>query len=71
MCECIDKIDENLKKAGHNTAIDVPIIFSTSGVTAPQKTTVATVKADKSNRKKPARLYASYCPFCGIKYETL
>lgn len=30
---------------------------------------VTTCKADEKKRGKPSMLMASYCPFCGIKYQ--
>jgi predicted molibdopterin-dependent oxidoreductase YjgC len=65
MCNCITEINEQLKK--DNTEVDVFIyIFN------PEKqptVSIATFKIDKKVRRGPMRLTATYCPFCGKKYE--
>lgn len=67
MCNCIDLIDEKLKEAGQNTMIDVLIAFGPDGISATKRPVIATKKRDVSNRKKPSKMFASYCPFCGEK----
>lgn len=61
VCDCIKKINEELKEIP-NTMLDTPII-------GPQRTFVATCKRDDKVRGKPKYIFATYCPFCGIKYE--
>lgn len=71
MCDCIKGVNSSLLEAGHNTQIQVPITLSTSksGGFGISKTLVATEKANTELRKKPIKLFASYCPFCGANYQ--
>ena len=69
MCNCIDLIDAKLKETDTNTKLDIPIVFSTSGGLSAKGVLIATVKWDKTNRKKPSLLFAAYCPFCGQPYK--
>ncbi len=61
MCECIAKVDGFL--AEHNTKIELPWA-------GPQRPFVLTMKADEKKRGKPKMMFASFCPFCGEKYDT-
>jgi hypothetical protein len=67
-CKCIDKVNELLIEQ-HETRLDIPLMFNLTNHKATQdKVLVATKKVDGS--KKPAKkVFASYCPFCGKKYE--
>jgi hypothetical protein len=67
MCDCIEKLNEQLKE--RNTRIVMPISFSSKGLSTLLGPIIATEKADPTNRKKPVKLMASYCPFCGEKKE--
>lgn len=60
--DCIERINEQLKP--FNTALAMAIDFSGKNRELIQ---VATVKADSANRKKPSAMFASHCPFCGVK----
>lgn len=64
MCNCITQLSGQLK--AYNTAIDVSINLSSN---VPVKAIVKTYKDDESKRQKAMTLIASYCPFCGEKYE--
>lgn len=68
MCDCIERVNEKLKEANMNTVIDLPLIISGNrfGV---GRCCVETRKLDEKNRKKPVSLFATFCPFCGVKYE--
>jgi len=68
MCDCIEAVNEKLSAAGHNARIDIPITFNSGMNLRKEMVMVSVVKADKSNRKKPIALFASFCPFCGEKY---
>lgn len=61
MCECLAKVNEELAK--HNTRIEIPWI-------GPQVPFVQTIKRDEKKRGKPVRMFATFCPFCGVKYPT-
>lgn len=71
MCECIENIDQKLKENKTNTRIKTPITFSVKNGFGPIRTVVTTEKIDKSERKVPMMLQASYCPFCGEKYQEI
>ena len=67
MCNCIDEVNDKLKEAGTNTAIDVPFVLSGNNVSA-SRPVVATRKIDSKQRGKAQKVFCSYCPFCGEKY---
>lgn len=60
--DCFKRINEQLKP--HNTQLAMAIDFSGKNRELIQ---VTTVKADDKVRKKPAAMFASHCPFCGVK----
>jgi hypothetical protein len=62
--DCIERINEQLRP--FNTAMAMAIDFTGRNRELIQ---VSTVKADSTNRKKPSAMFASYCPFCGIKLD--
>ena len=73
MCDCIEKINEALEKQGTNTMLDIPIVLNrvdTENVLeSAARVKVTTCKRDSSSRKQPMQMFASYCPFCGEKYQ--
>jgi hypothetical protein len=62
--DCIKRINEQLKE--HNTQISVALSLTDPGR---ELIHVGTSKADLSSRKKPMSMFASYCPFCGIRLQ--
>jgi len=71
MCDCIETINEKLKEADTNTALDVPFMLNfTSNAVRADRLIVTTRKINSKSRKKAQRIFCSYCPFCGEKYET-
>jgi len=70
MCNCIEENDKALEDLNRNTKLDIPFRFSqTNGTMKANRVKIATCKIDEKNRQKPITLLASYCPFCGEKYE--
>lgn len=69
MCDCIEKVEIELRKTGTNTMLDIPISFSGNGNFNAMRVTVSTCKRDDRKRNKPIRVFASFCPFCGEKYK--
>lgn len=61
-CEEMRRMNEHL--ARFNTVIEMPFI-------GPQRVLVSTHKLNMAERGKPKSAFASYCPFCGEKYEEL
>ncbi len=61
MCECISRINADLKERGINAAI-ITNIFGTPHAT------ISLYKVDDKKRGKLPILMASKCPFCGEKY---
>lgn len=60
MCDCMDTV--NVKLAEHNTKIELPWF-------GPQLPRIITMKADQKKRGKPMGIFATFCPFCGEKYQ--
>jgi hypothetical protein len=70
MCNCIQLSEEALIHNGSNTTLDRPIMLSKVGkLDVAQRVTISTCKRDPHRKEKPMRLFATYCPFCGEKYE--
>jgi hypothetical protein len=64
MCDCINRFNEHL--AVTNTQIELPM-WTASGQITPF---VVTIKIDQKKRGKPTSVFASHCPFCGVKYPS-
>lgn len=62
--DCFKRLDEQLKQ--YNTKIAQAYSFDNPERELIQ---VATVKADSNVRVKPRALYATFCPFCGVKLK--
>ena len=60
-CGCIAKVNAELANRNANTEIVVPFV-------GPQRPFIETMKADNRSRGKPAKVFATFCPFCGVKY---
>lgn len=64
MCDCINKIDGDLKPNGQ--CLDATMFGE-------RKMAMLLIRTDKwtpeTRRSKPRRILATYCPFCGEKYQ--
>jgi hypothetical protein len=63
--DCVKEVNEKLTE--YNTRIAEA--FSLHGQQR-ELIPLLTVKADDKVRRKPVQMYASYCPFCGVKLES-
>lgn len=72
MCDCIERIQNQLKESGRNTQLDIPITFShdTMDLNA-DRVQIATRKLDRNKSEKPLPMIPSFCPFCGKAYKSL
>lgn len=62
MCNCIETMNKTLED--HNCKITRAVQLTNAlGLVA--RTVVQTEKLDKTKRKKPPVVMATYCPFCG------
>ncbi len=63
MCDCIARIDADLKSNGQ--CLDATMFGE-------RKASTMLIRTDKwkheNRRNKPTRVIATYCPFCGVKY---
>lgn len=62
ICRCVDKVQEELKKQNQQLVL----AFRTNGAAFP---VIETMKHDASKRTRRKMLVATFCPFCGRKYE--
>ncbi len=64
MCDCINKLDEDLKP--HNTQLCITWNY----VTGATKVSIRTEQLETGRGKKKAvGVSANYCPFCGEEYQ--
>jgi hypothetical protein len=63
--DCAETINAQLKEK-YNTVLTPVISWSAS---PRELIVVATSKADSARRGKPHTVFASFCPFCGVKLE--
>jgi len=66
MCNCLAQVQEHL--AAHNTQIDVGLSIRDNTIKF-LGVYLKTHKIDTHKRGQPKNVIASYCPFCGEKYE--
>lgn len=67
-CNCIEEVDTKL--AEYNIRILVPMFIIPRGGGKPEpRVFVETVKIDTKKRAKTPAVFATFCPFCGLKYE--
>lgn len=64
-CNCIETLDAEL--ASYNTRILLPIMLG-SDKTARVMIRTEQIETGRGKKKKVG-MFASFCPFCGIKYE--
>jgi hypothetical protein len=60
VCNCIEKV--NLHLAAFNTRL-------LTAWFGPQGAMLCTEKVDAKERGKKKEMFASFCPFCGARYE--
>lgn len=68
MCDCIKKIDDKL--AENEQCLNVVWGIGVN----PSRPLIGLIRKDRwqieSRRNKPKHMIASFCPFCGEKYDT-
>lgn len=65
---CVFQIDQKLKE--HNLSLDLSFNFETGGVMFPIPTYwIDNAKIPRGKKHSPPPVFASYCPFCGVKIE--
>jgi len=64
MCDCIQTTNKELEK--HNT--EITFLFYLDGTKQP-KAIIATQKINPKVRGNAKREAATFCPFCGERYE--
>ena len=62
-CDCIQTVNAML--AERNTRIMLPIVF---GDQTPRVMIVTDQIETGRGKKKAAGMFATFCPFCGVKY---
>lgn len=64
-CGCVKKVNEHL--ANQNGRLAVGFAVTDSGLIT--RLIIGTEKVDKSKRAKPPIVSATFCPFCGVKFD--
>jgi hypothetical protein len=69
-CDCISRVNDKLKDAGHQYAVDAALVFDRK-MNASDNLQIPTHWTDgKRHTKKPPALLCTFCPFCGTKVIT-
>lgn len=67
MCDCISRIDADLKARGAALMVSIPL--SASAVSKPVIPLMRTdTWAQEKRRGRPQHIAPTFCPFCGEKY---
>jgi hypothetical protein len=66
-CNCADTIDDKLKD--RNTRLTRAIVFSQRHPDNPNLMIVTEQIESGRGKKKACGMFASFCPFCGTRYE--
>ena len=66
MCDCLKQVNEGL--VAHNGKVSTGFQI-TADMGIKMRILIATEKLDKAKRKPVPALTASFCPFCGEKFE--
>lgn len=64
MCDCIDRVDAKLM-ADHGAHLDVNINLDGG----PTTVAIRTRLIEQRRGQRPPFIVATFCPFCGEKYE--
>jgi len=66
-CDCITRVDAML--AERNTRIKMPLVFAMGAEPAPTPAPMIVTDQIETGRgkKKAVGMFATFCPFCGIK----
>lgn len=65
MCDCIKKVDEQLK--AHNAKLELAFPLTSDLSLSAPRMLLRLQRIDTSKRKKLPDLQVSFCPFCGEK----
>lgn len=68
MCDCTTEVDKQLAERGSNTRLAFAMQV-TEDMGLKYCLLVGVEKIDKSKRKPPMLVTATFCPFCGEKFE--
>lgn len=66
MCDCIRMVNEKLEQ--YNTRVDRTLAV-VDGTFKVMGAVIRSSKIDEGKSGKPMQITASFCPFCGEKYE--
>jgi len=66
MCNCITVANKALRE--HNTAIHLVDTINMKTGNFERRMSVPTARIDAKKRKRPMKVFATYCPMCGEKY---
>lgn len=68
MCECVEKINEELAERKSNTRVKIPLLLESDlSIKKGIRLEIVTEKIDRSKRGKNVPVFGSFCPFCGAK----
>jgi hypothetical protein len=68
MCDCIDRTDRELAKRGGGLRIDAAVRLN-GGYPGLMAVVPTFWEGKKPRGAKPPTIVATFCPFCGTRYE--
>jgi hypothetical protein len=68
-CNCINTIDDKLRERNLRLSGYAFMVPSFTTVITVQTEWVDKAKAPRGQRNNPTKMFASHCPFCGVKIE--
>ena len=70
-CNCLNDVDDKLREKNLRLAGIAWVMPSFTVVVTIATEWVDDSKAPKGQKRRPPKLHASHCPFCGVKIEVL
>lgn len=65
-CSCVKQVNEKLAQHNGQLAVGFGITADMGVIT---RLLIGTEKKDKSKRTRPPVVSATFCPFCGVKFD--
>jgi hypothetical protein len=65
-CSCVKQVNEKLAENNVRLAVGLAVTKDLGVIT---RLLIRTEKKDRNKRTKPLNVSATFCPFCGVKFD--